>query len=80
MISFARKGTNIEIKVESSINWNWTPVIACHSEPYAILLSQNLRDHLYNELTRIRREAYLEGWNDKQKRKPKTTWWTGLWK
>lgn len=80
MLEFKREGSNIQVKVDTSINWNYTPTIQCNSEPYAILLSQNLRDHLYNELTRIRREAYLEGWSDKQKRKPKKSWWKGTWK
>lgn len=80
MLEFLREGSNIKVKVDTSINWNFTPVINCGSEPYAILLRQNLADNLYSELTRIRREAYLDGWNDKQKRKLKKTWWTGRWK
>lgn len=80
MLEFKREGSTIQVKVDTSINWHFTPVINCNSEPYAILLSQNFRDNLYNELTRIRREAYLDGWNDKQKRKPKKSWWKGTWK
>lgn len=61
MLEFKREGSNIQVKVDTSINWNFTPTINCGSEPYAILLRQNFADNLYNELTRIRREAYLEG-------------------
>lgn len=57
MLEFKREGSTIQVKVDTSINWNFTPVINCGSEPYAILLRQNFADNLYNELTSIRREA-----------------------
>jgi hypothetical protein len=80
MLSFTRQGNKIEIKVETSIGWNYTKEIVCTDEPYAILLSENFRNHMYKELQRIREEAYLEGWKDKTQRKPKKSWWKGIWK
>lgn len=80
MFEFSRKESTINIKVDTSIGWHFNTTINCNSEPYAVLLRQNFADKMYNELQRIRQEAYMDGWNDKQKRKPKKSWWTGTWK
>lgn len=80
MLSFTREGSKIRIKVDTSIGWNYTETIVCSDEPYAILLRDNLANHMFRELQRVREEAYKQGWDDKQKRKPKRTWWPGTWR
>lgn len=80
MLEFKRDGSTIEVKVNTSIGWHYTQTIRCSDEPYAILLTQNLNDHLRSELTRIRREAYEQGWKDKSRKQRKETWWKGTWR
>jgi hypothetical protein len=80
MITFTRKERTINITIDTSIEWQFVPTLTCSDEPYAILLRQNLADKMYAELTRIRQEAYNQGWKDKSGHKPKKTWFTGRWK
>lgn len=80
MFALTRDGSKIKVEVGTSIGWTFTTSINCSDEPYAILLKQNMENKMYEELTRIRREAYEQGWKDKSRKQKKQTWWTGRWK
>lgn len=50
----------------------------CERDDFAELLTKHLKDHLYNEIQRIRREEYNLGWKDaKSKKVAKRTWFKG---
>jgi hypothetical protein len=80
MLKIEREGEKINLTVDTNIGYSYTPSINCGSVPYAILLTQHLQDKMGKELTRIRQEAYNQGWDDKTKRKPKQNWFRGIWK
>lgn len=77
MFSIERKDDKIKVTLSTSIGWSFTFTESFGSEPYAILLTQNFKDKLHSTIENIRREAYNQGWEDKQKRKPKQTWFSG---
>ena len=79
MFIFSRDNSKVKLEINTSIGWTFTTSISCTDEPYAILLMKNMNDKMYEELTRIRREAYEQGWKDKSRKQRKSTWWTGRW-
>lgn len=79
MINIQSNGSTVEVKIDTSVGYHYSTKITCGDNVHAILLSQDLNDKMRKHLSKIREEAYLEGWNDKLKRKPKSTWWSGRW-
>lgn len=52
---------------------------AAGSEWSARLLAHSLRSRISDLLSRIRREAYEDGWRDAKAKRRKATWWPGNW-
>lgn len=79
-MTIKREGREIHFEIETSIGFSYTPKLVLNDEPYAILLKQNISDKFDNTIRAIREQAYLAGWQDKQSRKPKRTWFSGVLK
>lgn len=80
MIRFEQKDSTIRVHVTGkhpATEWAWPFECSVSSAQYATLLFHNLRDSLYERVEAIRRNAYEAGYNDRKKRKPARTWFSG---
>ena len=81
MIAISRDGTKVKITLDPNM-WNGKTMDVhwdCGSDWYAQLLTQRLRDLLFEKLRQIRAEAYQQGWKDKSAHKTKQDWFSGQW-
>ena len=77
MLDINREDKTVNIKITTSIGWDFIFEHSCSDTAYAAFLSKDMKEKLWKTLSDIRREAYLEGWSDKTKRKPKKDWFPG---
>jgi hypothetical protein len=77
MFNIERKDDKIKVTLSTSIGWSFTFTESFGSEPYAILLTQNFKNKFHDTISKIRRDAYNQGWEDKQKRRKKEDWFSG---
>jgi len=82
MITFERKNKEVLIKIQHGIWTNnyFERTINQDYEYQAELLTRQLNKHLNDELSRVRRDAYNEGWKDAKAKRAKRTQFTGWWK
>lgn len=72
MIQFSRSGKEVLVTIKTGIgNWEYHPKIDCTHDIHAELLKRQLENQLENLVETIRRDAYLQGWSDKTKKKRK---------
>lgn len=80
MIQFRKLDNKVKVHISSNLGVDYVTSIGCHDDDqFAMLLRDHLQTKMYDMLEEIRRQAYNDGWNDKQKRKPKQTWFRGSW-
>jgi hypothetical protein len=83
MLSFFRKENKVIVKLEHGI-WgsdeHFALEIGQSFEYQAQLLKDALNKNLQNNLERIRREAYNQGWKDAKAKTRKQTWFSWSWK
>jgi len=60
-------------------NYNFPFSYDCGAEWIAKMLSQELRVMASDNLALVRKKAYLQGVDDKKKRKTLANWFTGAW-
>lgn len=76
-MTIKREGREIIFEHETSIGFSYTTKLVLNDEPYAILLKQNLSGKFEDTIRAIREQAYNTGWQDKQSKRPKRTWFSG---
>lgn len=81
MIEFIKEGTKVMVQINTGVSVQKNVIVLeweTTDELYARLLLDQIKNR-FNEQIRITREdAYNKGWEDKQKRKAKKTWF-GFW-
>jgi hypothetical protein len=82
MISFSREENKVTIKIKHGLFYNgdyFSLPIQQSYEYQAELLRRQLENHLNDQLKRIKREAYNEGWKDKSAKRKKRDEFYGGW-
>jgi hypothetical protein len=82
VISIDRDGTKVRVRVAGRHpvgGYTWTLHSEQGNDSDALMLAHNLAGNLFDQLQRIRREAYQQGWEDKKKRRPEKSWFSGRW-
>lgn len=77
MLKIEREGRTVTAKLSAAIGWTFHFSQTFPDEAYAAYVRQDLGNKFYQLIAKIRQDAYNEGWSDKQKRKCKTTWFSG---
>lgn len=82
MIDITREGTNLVVTLTG--NWpihgmQFSTTWPTGTEWAARLLHEHMTQHFASEMTRIRREAYAQGWKDAKGHKTKETWFLSTW-
>ena len=57
-----------------TLTWDASP-----NQDYAGFLVNNIDNSIFKKLQQIREAAYEDGWNDHKKRRPKATYFKGVW-
>lgn len=80
MIHITRSEKIVSLQVDLSIGWNIKLKYERNSEMDAILIKNQLQKDLDEKIASIRREAYNQGWKDKQGKKvhKKKNFFTGM--
>lgn len=84
LISIKREGTAVQVTIDCGCDHYGNPMPSivmkweAHSDLFAALLADRVRDQFNNMLKGIRKESYLEGWqNAKSKKGAKRDWFSG---
>lgn len=80
MITINRVENRINVIIDTGIGWTVTFLNERDKPLDAELLRLQIVNKLSDELENIRREAYLQGWDDKRKRIAKRTWFSRTFK
>jgi len=80
MFEITQKGSIVTFKVSYHIpfagDWATDFTHECNSEHDAQLLYSVLFQVFEEKVTKVRREAYTNGWKDKASKKPKNIWFS----
>ncbi len=83
MVELSSKDKTVTVKIKGGWpvgDWVWTWSIDVGQEAYALLLVNNMRERMGYELSRIREDAYNEGWKNAKAKTTKRTWFSRCWK
>jgi hypothetical protein len=81
MIEFTLEGTKVKVKINTGVSVTRNVIVMewdCTDELYARLLLDQIKSRFAEQARITREDAYNKGWDDKQKRKIKKTWF-GSW-
>jgi hypothetical protein len=77
MIEFTQEGTRLKVKINTGVSVQRNIIVLewdTTDELYARLLTDQIRSRFEEQTRTIREDAYNKGWDEKQKRKIKRTW------